>query len=166
MSLNNFTYSVNWGDFSPVSARPAGHDEDAAIEVKYGYSYNMDRNKNAVVISSADVDITMVPGDCWVVDSKKTNDLLKHEQGHYDITALGAREFYNNLIKLSAKSIADLKTSAANLNAKFQRKINAANKRYDDQADHGAKGNVQKTWDQAIAAEMQKPNGSIDNLPQ
>src|SRR4051794_21539259 len=112
MPLNNFTYSVTWMDFTAQPSRPTGAQEDAYIKVRYNYTYQTGRNGNAITISSADVNITVVVSDSWVVSNQMTNDLLSHEQGHYDITALGARELYNALLQLSAPSGNVLQTRA------------------------------------------------------
>ena len=166
MSLNNFNYPVSWSDFTQRNARPSGENEDAYIFVRYGYSFQMQRNGNAVTIASADVNITISSSDCWVVTSQMTNYLLKHEQGHYDITALGAREFYNALMNLFAASPHALQNSITQLNERYQQKIKRANMRYDTKTRNSQDTQAQQTWDQGIAAEMQMPGGSIDNLPQ
>jgi predicted secreted Zn-dependent protease len=95
-----------------------------------------------------------------------TNTLLSHEQGHYDITALGARELYNALLQLTAPSGHELQTRASQLRQRIQQKINRTNTRYDTQTNHSQNAAAQHTWQQRIAAEKQKPDGSIDNLPQ
>ena len=166
MPLNNFNYSVTWTDFALQSSRPTGAHEDAHIQVHYDYTYQLKRNGNAVIINSADVNMNVVLPKSWVVSSQMTNDLLSHEQGHYDITALGARELYNALLQLSAASGNVLQTRAAQLNQRIQQKIDRVNIRYDTQTNHSQDTAAQQTWQQRIAAEKQKPDGSIDNLPQ
>ncbi len=166
MPLQNFNYSISWSDFTPQSSRPHGSDEDAFTKSIYHHNYNYERNGNAVTISSADVTISMVTSQCWVVSAQSTNDLLQHEQGHYDITALGAREFYNALLQLTAISVHALQTSIAHLHSRCQQKINSANRRYDTQTAHSQNTTVQQTWNRQITTEKQNPAGGIDNLPQ
>ncbi len=164
MALTNFTYTLTWSDFNQVPSKPPGAAEDAAIKVRYSQNYNYGSNKNAVVISSADVDITCTP-ECWVVSSAMSNDLLQHEQGHFDITALGAREFYNSLLQLKASNGKEIKAKISALNTKVQGKIDRANKRYDKQTGHSQQANMQQLWEQKIATELKKMDGSLDNLP-
>ncbi len=94
-----------------------------------------------------------------------TDDLLKHEQGHYDIIALNAREMYQNLLTLSASSTHQLQEKVNGLQEKSAKKVKRVDERYDDQTDHSRKTSVQQTWNGRIAAEKSKPDGSIDNLP-
>ncbi len=166
MSLNNFSYSVSWSDFTSKPSRPHGEDEDARIKISYPYSYDLGRNKNAIIVSAAEMNIGTVSVACWAVSSQMSNDLLAHEQGHYDITALGAREFYNTLLTLSAKSEKDIKAAIKKENGKIQKKIDEVNKLYDDKTDHSQNKSVQQQWNKQIAAEKQKPNGSLNSLPQ
>ena len=165
MALNGFGDSVSWSDFNPVLERPARQNEDAAINVRYNYNYQIERNRNAVSIANADINIIMLFSACWAVSSQMTNDLLRHEQGHYDITSLGAREFYHALLHLSAVSEHMLRTSISQLNQRVQLRINRANARYDGRTDHSRNTGVQQTWDQAITVALQSPAGSIDQLP-
>ena len=166
MPLNNFYNSISWSDFTPQSSRSHGTNEDAFTKARYHHSYNYERNGNAVAVTDAIVDISMVTEQSWVVSGATTNELLQHEQGHYDITALGAREFYNTLINLTARSVRELQTKVATAHTRYQGKINSTNIRYDNQTNHGSNTQVQWQWDQQIANEKQNPDGSIDNLPQ
>ena len=166
MPLNGFNYNVSWADFIEMPTRPPGVSEDAEINCHYPYSYDLGRNKKAIIVSAAKVDISTIAARCWVVTSKKTDLLLKHEQGHYDILALAAREFYNKLLALSATDEDKMKTKISDLSAKIQAKVKKINLRYDDKTNHHLDTAVQQAWDKQIAVEMQKPDGSIDNLPQ
>lgn len=165
MALDGFDYNVSWSDFNHLPTRPQSVDEDAETHSKFPHSYQFGRNKNAVIVTGADVNISMISSLCWVVSSRKSDLLLNHEQGHYDITALGAREFYNKLLALKAQNENKMERSIKELNARLQQKINTINIRYDTQTDHSQNAGVQQAWDKQIAAEKQKPDGSLDNLP-
>lgn len=166
MPLNGFNTSVSWSDFTQVSSRPQGVNEDAEIHAQFPFSYNMGRNGRAIIVSSADMNISMNTVTSWAVTSQQTSVLLQHEQGHYDITALGARELYNTMLTLSGASENNLKRSIRDANARIQSKVDAANRRYDNQTNHSQNTTKQTEWNKQIAAEKQKANGSIDNLPQ
>lgn len=165
MSLNNFDDIISWSQFSQLPSRPAGEDEDAHIHTAMKLNYDLGGKGKATIVSSATLDILVTP-DCWVVSSEMKKDLLKHEQGHYDIQALVAREFYDKLLALSASSDADLKKKIRQLEAKFQQVTNSVNKRYDSQTDHSEITSVQQTWDKKLDAAKKNPNGTTDHLPQ
>lgn len=165
MALSGFNHTVRWSEFTQRRSRPQGEEEDAYIEVRYGYSYSSQRNQNAIAVSSAVVTIAVQSRNSWSVTNQQTTDLLAHEQGHYDITAIGARAFYNELLTLSAASANDLRQAASDLNDRYQQQINSVNDRYDTQTDHSQNTLQQQQWSRAIAAEKQNPNSSLSNLP-
>ena len=165
MALSNFNYSLSWSDFNYISSRAQGQNEDAFIKAEFPYTYELARDKGAIIVPSAGMNIRTIPESCWVVSSEATNELLIHEQGHYDITALGARELYNKMLTIFAKSEHEVNQEITKENIKIQKKIDDANKRYDAQTDHNKKKQQQLQWDKAISIEKQKPDGKIDNLP-
>ena len=167
MPLNNFSYTLSWSDFTTVPSRPHGVEEDAQIhsEIRPG-KFTLARKGRSVTITDVDIEIALVSTDCWVLSSQANNaDLLRHEQGHYDIIALNARELYKTLVGLSAASVHALQTQASKLQATIQRKVTSVDARYDTRTDHSRNTTIQQTWNRRIAAEKQKPDGSIDNLP-
>ncbi len=166
MPLNNFTYSVSWSDFTQRTSSPAGVAEDAQIHPQRSFSnFKLAKKGNAVIITDVDIDIALVSTDGWVVSTQMSNDLLKHEQGHYDILALSARELFNDLLTLTAASSHKLQQKVDALKTKAGQLVKKVDARYDTQTIHSRNTQVQQTWDQKIAAEKQKPNGSINNLP-
>jgi hypothetical protein len=169
MPLNqtSFNYSVSWSDFSQKSSRPQGENEDAQIHPDMSFSnFQLKAVGRGVGIKEVDIDITLVSNDCWVVSAQMTNDLLKHEQGHYDILAISAREMYKKLLALSGTDTDDLQKKVDALKEKMEKLAQKVDKRYDTQTGHSRKAQEQQQWNKAIAAEKQKPSGSLNNLPQ
>lgn len=166
MPTTGFNTKLTWKNFRELKSRPAGKSEDA--ETFSGYNapnITFKRSANAVVVDKADVKISIDSRQSWVLQGKKTNDLLQHEQGHYDISALAANEFYNKLMKLQAPDAGSLDKAIQAENDAMQQKMNNANVRYDQQTNHSQVKTIQAQWDKAIATEKAKPDGSIDNLP-
>ena len=165
MPLNGFSHTITWAEFAHIPVRPDGVEENAEINCKFPYSYKFGKDKGAITIASAEVNISTIPERCWVVSDEKTDYLLQHEQGHYDILALCAREFYNKILAYTAPTESKLEKRIKDLNADLQQKDNKVNKRYDAQTNHSLDKAKQQEWNKKIAAEKQKPDGSIDNLP-
>lgn len=167
MPLNNFNYLLSWSDFNKKSTSPTGvTDEFAQIHPEIIYSnFKLARDKGAVTISSVNIEISLVKKDCWVISSKMTDELLSHEQRHYDIVALSAREFYNNVLLLSAKSVKELQAMISALQTKFGQDAIDKDKKYDDQTDHGKNTKVQEAWDRKITAAKNNPKGTLIDLP-
>lgn len=165
MAVNNFNYSVSWSDFVQVPAKPPGVSEDAEIKLRFPQSYDYDIEKKIVKITNLSVDIKMDSPECWVLSSQISNTaLLKHEQGHYDITAIGAREFHNKLDGLTAKTEDALNLKIRKIHADVQRRIDKANSDYDDLTNHSLNKQVQLSWDQKIDTAKKNPKGVVTDL--
>lgn len=165
MPLNNFDHLIDWPEFTTVFSRPSGVNEDAEIKVDSAVGYRTIRRGNAISIVGATVDIVTTTANSWVVSNKKTDFLRKHEQGHYDITALGTRAFYNELLLLNANSPHALQVKIAALKQTHQGRIDSCNTRYDTQTNHGLITPLQDDWNQKIATAKANPAGTIDDLP-
>ena len=166
MALNNFNYSVRWADFTPAHARPHGVDEDAQITVDMQPDFRARGSRRSIVITNVTVNIIIVTAHTWVVSSQTTNaDLLKHEQGHYDITALAAREYYEGLLLITAPTQTAFIELTRSLRDRMQQQINRVNANYDTQTNHFLNRSAQQTWDQSIAAAKANPRGTLADLP-
>jgi hypothetical protein len=165
MPLNNFDYQLSWSDFSALPRRPAGVNEDAQIHPEMGFSnFKLASKGRAVTIADVDIDITLVRSDCWSVEKAQSEGLLKHEQGHYDILALSAREFYKSVKSLTAKSSHELQRQVTALADRMARRVKTIDETYDTETKHNRDTTSQQSWLKKIAVEKQKADGSIDNL--
>lgn len=169
MSLINFSKVLTWGDFP--NPYPAGKADEAVISVTWKLDADQfERHGNAIVLGRYSVEIMLVSNSCAVVKAVANGDralsdaLLKHEQGHYDIMALGAREFHNRLIGLSATTEEELNKKWQNLNNEIIKKADLVDERYDIATNHSKNATVQKTWDQKIDAVKKNPKGLVTDL--
>lgn len=166
MPIRGFDYAILWSDFINRQSRPTGVNEDAQIHPEMSYrNVKVGRKGKSVIITDLDVNIDLVKADCWVVENQKSDYLLKHEQGHYDILAISAREFYNAMKNLSASSTHELQKLVTKLQEDTQKNVARVDARYDTQTKHSLDKANQESWDKKIRAEKQKPDGSIANLP-
>ena len=166
MPLLNFNYVLSWSDFIKKPSRPAGSSEDAQIHPELEFKdFKLNGKGKSVSIADLTITIRVVKADSWVVNGTQSNDLLNHEQGHYDILAISAREFYAALKKLSAATTHALQTELSKLQEEALKKVTRVDARYDIQTKHSLDKVAQNEWNKKIAAEKQKPDGSIDNLP-
>lgn len=166
MPLNNFDRTLSWSDFNQQLGQPGGVTEFAQIhpDIAPG-EFVLGRVRNAITITDVTIDLNLIAEDCWVVASRMTDDLLKHEQGHYDILAIGAREFYNTLVGLSSSTTNALQRRVDQLKERFAQQATRVDARYDTKTNHGINTSVQQTWDQKIAAAKANPRGRLADLP-
>ncbi len=168
MALSGFKHSVKWREFRSVNQRPVGGKEDAEIIIRvlrFTFRTNQPRGQNCRV-TGAVVSIVVNRSGSWVVRSQKNADLLRHEQGHYNITALGTRDLYNQVLGLTAARCPDINRHALRLRQQVQTQINQTNRRYDARTSNGNKATSQRAWDRSIRSAMLNANGTLANLPQ
>lgn len=179
-SLTGRTKTLTWADFgTPVAKTPpppgkfatAAHTETKA---PINYSWASSGNKFSLQ-DSVTVAIQFVPNPkSWVADwvftmSKQfQDDLLKHEQGHYDITALMARDMFIALMQLkgqtfSSKTALDTAVAAVVNAHKFQ----PVHDKYDsdNETKHGTKPTEQKAWDAMLQQAWTTPRNPPVNAP-
>ena len=166
MPVNNFNYQLSWSDFTQVPSLPGGASEFAQIHPDMNFrNFVLGRNGKSRTIAEVDVNITLVNPDCMVEYSKSTNELLRHEQLHYDIIALTARELYNALKSLSATSVHELQSQAEKLRSDFQQRAAIVDARYDSQTKHARNTDIQSSWESRMTTVKQNPRGTINDLP-
>lgn len=166
-ALNFFDRKLTWGDFKPVVAPPEDKGEGATIGVIFDYAHEPGRKGNTIFVSSLVVNVLMPdPTTNTVVVTKKTDLMLKHEQGHYDIIALGAREFYKKALALTAASDTELKTLISDLYDDLHAKAEGVDARYDTKTNHHINQDVQTIWNKAIDEAKKSKTGTIADLPQ
>lgn len=174
MSLHGFNYNVRWSkDFTTRSSPPAGQDDLLAFTVaKAGSTGNPQAYKKGgkyyIKPSSIKVEIKMVKSESWVLSDSKTDKLKKHEQLHYNISALGGRDLERGLKNLSAGSVEDLLAEREKLTNKIQNLITSINKEYDKKklwgTDHGRTELHQEFWEIHISKLMNDPNGELKSI--
>ena len=169
MNPANFTYSIAWTDFTEKDTSPSPPREaftTADAKTPSSIKFTKDSNSKFIVDPSKfNVSLTMNVTNSWVVNGKQTNALLNHEQGHYNLTALSARDMLNDMLALTADTPAELGKALSTVQTNLQAELKSMNKMYDEDpncgTDHGNKAGKQAQWDLRINNAM---NSSTDRL--
>jgi hypothetical protein len=85
----------------------------------------------------------------WVKPGKKSDYLLNHEQRHFDISEIGAREFRNKLKKTTftqGNFSSEVKRITDEMNQKYHR----MQEQYDRETDHSRLEEKQQEWNKKI----------------
>ena len=165
MPLENFKYKIRWSNFTTKEARLTGEDEDAHIEVAPQANDMQGKGKDGKYkVSSIKLRIKVDKSASWVVKGTKNEELLKHEQGHYDLTAIGARELYKRVLALETDSKESLLSGIADLQTEVQELTDELNKLYDDQTDHSRKEARQIFWNTEILATKNRTAGTLKEI--
>ena len=93
---------LKWDDFKAESNPAVFEDSHSAIKYRYEWTVNSDEMENQILffIENIQLFVEFHPLLSWVRLSQTSDDLLKHEQGHFDLAELIKRE---NLEKLQNK---------------------------------------------------------------
>src|SRR5262249_28426655 len=116
------------------------------------------------------VTIKMNVTNSWVVKDKKTDSLLNHEQGHYNIAALGGRDMLNDMLALVADTPAELTKALAATQKAMAALVKTIEKAYDEDpncgTDHGdpKKAAKQAQWDLRIKNAMNSSTARLSSL--
>ncbi len=95
--LNNFF--LRWSDFNAESNTAAFEDSHSIIKYAYTWTINSNKIENQILffIENIQLSVEFYPVLSWVRLSQTNDDLLKHEQGHFDLAELIKRENLENL---------------------------------------------------------------------
>jgi predicted secreted Zn-dependent protease len=109
--------------------------------------------------------LSVDPNKSWVVKGKKGIYLRRHEQGHYDIVAIGMREIYNKVCALNKTNCEEVNQEALRIQREVQQQTDAARQRYQTQTGYGANLAVQNNWETQIKTIKLNSNGVLADLP-
>ena len=95
MSQNNAIswfndYFLDWSDFQAESNPAAFEDVHSTIKYRYTWTVNSDIIGSHIIFFIENIDLTVEfhPLLSWVRQYQATSELLKHEQGHFDLAEL------------------------------------------------------------------------------
>ena len=165
VTMTGFEYEVSWGDFSRVAERPNQVDEDAQVRARTRVNYDSEGGGGNWRVTEARGNVAVNQADSWVVQGRETDALLRHEQGHFDITALGAREEENLVGAITGNSQNNIEAQRVQIRQQVQARVNNANVRYDTRTDHSQNAAAQQRWLRSIRAAKDSDAGTVDDLP-
>jgi len=93
---------LKWFDFEAESNSAAFEDSHSVIKYRYTWTVNSEKFGDQIIffIENIQLSVEFHSVLSWVRLSQANDDLLKHEQGHFDLAELVKRE---NLEKLKSK---------------------------------------------------------------
>lgn len=146
-----------WSDFAPVKALPDGSPEDAQTSTQMTPLSGIRpvSAQGRFILPDLTLHVGLDRSQTLVVrTASKTDALLKHEQGHFDITVLTIRALASDLEQLSVDSPHELGQQVLDAVSKHQSRADALGQKYDDDT-HGSRDQkAQDSWNQAIDTAM------------
>ena len=158
-----------WADFQGTP--PGGKTGEAAFasaRFDLNYDYEWDDTRGAAHgyrVDHVQVQVEVERSLMWSVKADRSDALLQHEQGHYDIVALLGRDLYNELTGWDAgtkpkrfRKETDLKDEVARVLRRYKKHAvdlagsSSAVGVYDKKTAHGANAKAQEQWTAALAS--------------
>ena len=178
-SLTGRDKKLTWADFgTPVvktKPPPGGTATAAHTEVKYPITYGWASSGKSFSLSdNVTVAIQLDKGKTWVANwvfnepQQFQDDLLNHEQGHYAIAALLARDMFIEVMQLKGRTFsskADLDKAVGDI-VKAHRSQPVHDK-YDEvsETNHGLNPPQQKAWDALFQKAWTTPRSPAVTAP-
>lgn len=146
---------LNWSDFKGK----IDQNTDAVAVTASGitFSFSVSQSKGEYVDFNAEAQAHFYPEKSWYVAEKGDDDILAHEQLHFDITELHVRQLRYNIskIQVSKKVKFDLRGVHEQANKNLAKMQND----YDTQTDNSINKEQQANWSKFVKTELDKYKG-------
>lgn len=163
MTVTNFDLALDFDlHFTEVDKSKDGkHQGHAHADFDFGFDTDQIAIGKGWKASVTSIVVRIDPSKSWIVAGQQTEALRRHEQGHFDITALGAREIESRVAALEGKTGDDIKAKIRAAKAALQAEINAMNVAYDKATTNGLDKSAQGRWEASINAAKVNPRGTV-----
>lgn len=152
-SLAGWPRQIAWDEFRDVNHRPQGVNEDAQIyaELVPG-RFRYVQEDGQYRLGEMAMRLTVRRGRSWVVRSRKSDALLSHEQGHFDITGLIYRGMLPELRTLRESSPRRLAAELRRILREYNTETQQFSNLYDEESEtnHGRDAGRQQEWESLI----------------
>ena len=160
---------LRWSDFRRVDAIP-GSSEQARIaaEMSFPQPLKIERGGDGRYRLPA-FTITVAPEPSRTMARRsagRSNSLLRHEQGHYDIVVLAARALARELESMTASSAQALTRRVEDCVSKHTARAARLSEAYDRKTEHGNDATEQELWIERIRAALEETDpAGLEGLP-
>ena len=156
--LTGWPRKISWNEFKDVDTRPAGESEDAQIDTQTAQPERVGiaREQGQFRLGNFTVKLSVIRGNSWVVASQKSATLLAHEQGHFDITGLVARDLVKALGALRVSTTDELQREVSRLFETYDAWAKSLSKQYDDETNNSRNAKIQAEWEARIRTCIQQ----------
>jgi hypothetical protein len=146
---------LTWDDFR---ARPPKSTSYPSAVSDTGFNYQLVCKNGLLDIDAA---AFFSPGGSWVRPNGKTPELLRHEQGHFDMAELYALKLRKAIQdgKIGCGDTAKANAAGGNVVGEFQREWQNAERQYEEDTKYGTDLRKQDAASKRIAADLAALSG-------
>ncbi len=144
---------LQWSDFKGTPISHPSFVASTNTGLNFGYSYTLAHNTVSVDFS---VESFFNPQKSWYLPKEVSPEILRHEQGHFDISELHARILRKRLSEKKFSKNVKREIEGIYLQVEKQRK--AMQRKFDAETDHSRNEKKERFWENYIAQQLQKYN--------
>ena len=155
---------LTWDDFKGTPDNNAKEDAEVSTTVHSDAQFEGTEG-GPITVTSVSTTATMEPDQSWVKDGKKTDDLLNHEQGHFDIAQIFALKKQQEMLGLVGKEFKDeaaLQQKIDEICKKNDEDRKKMNDDYDKQTEHGTDKKKQEDWNKKIQKDLENEQKQLE----
>lgn len=93
--------------------------------------------------------------DSWKKDDWISDEVLSHEQKHFDIVELFARKIRKQVSGMTVKNFDDATAKVDSVYQVFNKEMDAYQDKYDDETNGSMNGHQQRKWEKKIEKELE-----------
>jgi len=150
---------LSWEDFrGPI---PIDADEQTAAATYCGIGFET----NTISTSNSNLHIrvynTFYLNHSWARPEEMNDDVLAHEQGHFDLCELYTRKLRERMSGVKV-SVYTMKPTLRKIYEEVQKEYRARQETYEQETAHGVNLQQQRKWERILQDELQKTERWID----
>lgn len=143
---------LTWNDFIADIDESSPYDAWTWSGINYTYTW---KNESGNIVVALDAFAFFDPLKSWVKQDLATEELLAHEQLHFDISEMYCRRFENAIKAFSFTENVEMEVDSI-YQAHFNQLL-AAQTEYDELSDHHANQQGQAYWEKYVHDELSQP---------
>lgn len=140
---------LTWEDFRGKPVSSLGFVASTHTGINFDYSFSIEEREVNVEYS---VENFFIPEKSWFIPGKVSQNVLNHEQTHFDISELHARILRKRMS--SRKFSKKVKTEIETIYIQVEAQRKAMQKKFDVETEHSQNIEKEKLWEQRIAKQL------------
>jgi len=154
---------LTWTVFRTVDSLAGSEDAHIGAEISFPQPLRMEHDGDVYRLPTFTITVAPEPSRTLVrASAKGSEELLRHEQGHYDLVLLAARALARELSTLTVSSATELSQLTQDSVDEHTKRAARLSQAYDRRTDHGRNLAAQARWGERIAAALAVE--SVDDL--
>lgn len=142
---------LTWDDFRGAIPNDAGEQTAAATYCGIGFETNTITSKNPEL--KINVYNTFYINNSWAKPEEMNDEVLAHEQGHFDLCEIYTRKLRERLSGLKV-NVNTMKPVLKNIYNQLQKEYRDRQEAYENETSHGIKTQQQRNWQKRLEKEL------------